>query len=66
MSSSRPLKMLPERWPPELASIKLTVDTYGKWLPMGNRAEVDRLDGQNGSKMVASGSKAGESTAGGN
>lgn len=35
------------------ASIKLTVDTYGKWLPMGNRAEVDRLDDQNGSKAVA-------------
>jgi hypothetical protein len=26
------------------ASIKLTVDTYGKWLPMGNLAAVDRLD----------------------
>jgi integrase len=26
------------------ASIKLTVDTYGKWLPMGNKAAVDRLD----------------------
>ena len=26
------------------ASIKLTVDTYGKWLPMGNTAAVDRLD----------------------
>jgi integrase len=35
------------------ASIKLTVDTYGKWLPMGNRGAVDRLDDQNGSKMVA-------------
>ena len=35
------------------ASIKLTVDTYGKWLPMGNRAAVDRLDDQNGSKVVA-------------
>jgi hypothetical protein len=32
----------------------LTVDTYGKWLPMGNKAAVDRLDGvQGGSKMVA-------------
>src|SRR5436309_16115429 len=29
------------------ASIKLTVDTYGKWLPMGNKAAVDR------SKVVA-------------
>ena len=35
------------------ASIKPTMDTYGKWLPMGNRSEVDRLDDQNGSKMVA-------------
>jgi len=26
------------------ASIKLTVDTYGKWLPMGNKAAVDGLD----------------------
>ena len=37
------------------ASIKLTVDTYGKWLPMGNRAAVDRLDaaaaGASGSKI---------------
>ena len=35
------------------ASIKMTVDTYGKWLPMGNRAAVDRLDDPRGSKMVA-------------
>ena len=27
------------------ASITLTVDTYGKWLPMGNKAAVDKLDG---------------------
>ena len=26
------------------ASIQLTVDTYGKWLPIGNKAAVDRLD----------------------
>jgi len=26
------------------ASIQLTVDTYGRWLPMGNTAAVDRLD----------------------
>jgi integrase len=26
------------------ASIQLTVDTYGKWLPMGNKAAVDALD----------------------
>lgn len=25
-------------------SIKLTVDTYGKWLPIGNKTAVDRLD----------------------
>ena len=37
------------------ASIELTVDTYGKWLPRGNKAAVDRLDDQNGSKLVANG-----------
>lgn len=26
------------------ASIQLTVDTYGKWLPLGNKAAVDHLD----------------------
>jgi integrase len=26
------------------ASIQLTVDTYGKWLPMGSKGAVDRLD----------------------
>ncbi len=35
------------------ASIQLTVDTYGRWLPMGNKAAVDRLDEQSGSKVVA-------------
>jgi len=36
------------------ASIQLTGDTYGKWLPMGNKAAVDRLDEcESGSKMVA-------------
>ena len=36
------------------SSIQLTVDTYGKWLPMGNKAAVDRLDYvTSGSKMVA-------------
>jgi hypothetical protein len=39
------------------ASITLTVDTYGKWLPMGNKAAVDRLDERSfingGGKMVA-------------
>ena len=46
------------------ASIKLTVDTYGKWLPMGNKAAVDRLDdGAAGSKVVARLTPAGERTA---
>jgi hypothetical protein len=39
------------------ASIRLTVDTYGKWLPKGNKAAVDRLDEASpeasGSKVVA-------------
>ncbi len=39
------------------ASIQLPVDTYGRWLPMGNTAAVDRLDdatpGGSGSKVVA-------------
>jgi len=26
------------------SSIKMTVDTYGKWLPSGNKNAVDRLD----------------------
>jgi hypothetical protein len=40
------------------ASITPTVDTYGKWLPMGNKAAVDRLDtpiAEDGGKMVAEG-----------
>jgi hypothetical protein len=38
------------------ASIELTVDTYGKWLPRGNKAAVDRLDDhEDGSKVVANG-----------
>jgi len=44
-------------------SIRQTVDCYGRWLPMGNRAAVDRLDDpvvspgktRSGSKMVANG-----------
>jgi integrase len=32
------------------ASIQLTVDTYGKWLPMENKGVVDRLDKASGSK----------------
>jgi integrase len=35
------------------ASIQLTVDTYGKWLPLGNKAAVDGLDERpSGNKMV--------------
>src|SRR5262245_49819534 len=39
------------------ASIQLTVDTYGKWLPMGNKAAVDALDSPSGSKVVATAGK---------
>jgi integrase len=43
------------------ASIQLTVDTYGKWLPMENHGAVDRLDAvatePSGSRMVATGGK---------
>ena len=35
------------------SSIKLTVDTYGRWLPMGNKQAVDKLDSGIGSKVVA-------------
>jgi integrase len=36
------------------ASIKLTVDTYGKWLPIApTRGGVDALDDRSGSKVVA-------------
>jgi integrase len=39
------------------ASINLTADTYGKWLPLGDKAAVDRLDApsfvESGSKVVA-------------
>src|SRR5262249_14186763 len=34
-------------------SIQLTVDTHGRWLPLGNEAAVDRLDEPSGSKVVA-------------
>jgi len=49
------------------ASIKLTVDTYGRWLPMGNKAAVDRLDGQvvaETAKMVATAGCVGAATGG--
>jgi integrase len=39
------------------ATIQLTVDTYGRWLPLGNKAAVNRLDDpswrRSGSKTVA-------------
>jgi len=35
------------------ASIQLTVDTYGRWLPLGNKAAVDGLDEPSGIKTVA-------------
>ncbi len=28
------------------ASISLTADLYGRWLPTGNRALIDQLDGE--------------------
>ena len=38
-------------------TFSLTADTYGKWLPLGNKAAVDRLDAPvvpaSGSKLVA-------------
>ncbi len=45
------------------ASIQLTVDTYGKWLPMGNKAAVDGLDSPSGSKLVATAGQDGEADA---
>jgi integrase len=35
------------------ATITLTVDTYGKWLPSSDKAAADRLDGPAGIKMVS-------------
>jgi len=36
------------------ASITLTVDTYGRWLPIEpTRGRVDALDEKSGSKLVA-------------
>ena len=42
------------------ASIQLTVDTYGRWLPMGNKAAVDALDEPSGSRVVAKTAEAAE------
>ncbi len=35
------------------SSIKLTVDLYGKWLPVANKGAVDRLDGPGSTQVVA-------------
>jgi len=35
-----------------VTSIKLTVGTNGKWHPMGNKAAINRLDDESGSKVV--------------
>jgi hypothetical protein len=35
------------------ASITLTVDTYGKWLPMGKKAAVDGQEDQDGVSLVS-------------
>jgi integrase len=45
------------------ASIKLTVDTYGKWLPMGNKAAVDGLDDPVGSETVGDRARVNEADA---
>jgi integrase len=37
---------------PGHASIKLTVDTYGRWLPSGNKAAIDGLDDEGTSKLA--------------
>jgi integrase len=39
------------------ASIQLTVDTYGKWLLIGNKPAVNRLDESRGSKKRIGGSR---------
>lgn len=39
------------------SSIKLTVDLYGRWLPMENKGAVDRLDDVETGSKVESGSK---------
>jgi len=49
------------------ASITLTVDTYGKWLPKGDKAAVDSLDDapakRSGDRVVTFGGGSGESAA---
>jgi len=43
------------------ASIQLTVDTYGKWLPIGNKAAVDGLDTPAAVAAIACGASSGRS-----
>lgn len=46
------------------ASIQLTVDTYGKWLPAGNKAAANQLDDRSGGgKTVAAATQAGGGSA---
>ena len=45
------------------ASIQLSVDAYGRWLPMGNKAAVDKLDeGAGTPKVRATGWQSGRKT----
>src|SRR5438552_7378618 len=44
------------------APIRLTVDLSGRWLPMGDRAVVNRLDGGGGNRQVADSSGAAASS----
>jgi hypothetical protein len=61
---SRPVKALYVQAQLGHASIRLTVDLYGKWLPKTNKAAVDRLDdGAGSAPVVRTGSYA--ATAGG-
>ena len=45
------------------ASITLTVDTYGRWLPKGDKAAVDSLDDRSGDRVVTFGRGSGEAAA---
>ena len=45
------------------ASISMTVDVYGRWLPTGNRALIDRLDGDQPAEAERAVGAAGDSEA---
>lgn len=47
------------------SSIQLTVDTYGRWLPMGNPSAVDRLDDATPARAAAASGGPGEGARGG-